>query len=686
MRLRSLLPLVPLLLVAACASSTTNVEAGGSPGPTTNPDPNAETDPLDSAPEGEPQCTSTGWCWESPYVPSTIHALHRATAKEGAPANPVWAVGDDGTILRSRSRGDAWLKMVVPTTKHLLGVFALDRASRSPTGEKRKAWAVGTEGTVVAFDGKAWSTVDLGLGLGSSTTFTGVWAAAEDDVWLVGHLDEKVKGNIQRVGILVHGDGKTWTRDASAHLPLYAVTGTNANNVWIGGGGTGLDSFDSGETELSHYDGKTWTRDESSGSTGVVAGLVVMPDSTDLARHAYATTNTPSSGANHILHYDGSRWKSEYQTRDQQLGAMTLDAWGEPMAIGPHLVARSEGKWRVESKDGMAGVNAVWPVDQERTLVAGEFGMLAPLAAPRLGDTMPRQSMPGGHYAFANGLFSFANGRWSFLKAPEARNERSATFSFGVGQDPNALLLIAQVAASDTNGYTEAYTWDGKRSDMYALPVGRGFYDPRHVARTKSGHTWFTGGSATVIHHGSNGAPLSVPTCSNRPMSAANLWAIGDDIFTSGTAYGTIDHVDAQGTCTTIKPLESSGFAHLESIDGTSPTDVWMLVNTTEQPAGDSTPTTQTHTVFRFDGVTVRAVGKVAVPSADAPHDSTLHIRVTGKDDAWVVGAKRVFHWSGTSFEAVSLGISSEVKFADVWKNGSEVRLVASGGRVLKKQ
>lgn len=675
MRLRSFLPWLPLLLATACASSTTSVQPGG-PG-TTDPNPDAEADPLDTVAEGEPQCSAVGWCWETPYVPSTLRAIHRAPAAEGAPATPLWAVGDDGTLLRSRSRGDAWLKMVVPTTKSLLSVFAT---------EKRKAWAVGAEGTVLAFDGKAWSAVDLGIGLtASTTTFTGVWAAANDDVWIVGHADEKVKGNLQRVGILVHGDGKTWTRDASAHLPLYAVSGTGADNVWIGGGGAGAGSFDSGETELSHFDGATWSRDLSAGAAGVVAGLVVMPLSTGPTRQAFATTNTPSSGANRVLHYDGSTWKAEYQTRDAVLGAMALDASGDPIAIGPRLVARRDGEWRFEGKDPMAGVNAVWPVDQERMLLAGEDGLLAPLGTPRIGGVMPRQSLPAGVYAFAHGVFSFANSKWSLLKAPEPRNERASAFSFGVGSDPNSLLLIAQVAASDTNGYSEGYAWDGKRWDVYSLPIGHGYYDPRHVVRTKNGHTWF-GGGGTVVHHGPTGAPLTVPSCppSSQPSSAVHLWAIGDDVFGTGL-YGNVEHIDPQGTCTWIKTQDVVGFGGLESIDGTSATDLWFLTNTTKTTNGQPPPT-QTHTVWRSDGVSVRAVGKVEVPSADSPYETTIHIRVTGKDEAWIVGTKRVFRWSGAAFEQVATGISSDVKFADVWKTGNEVRLVASGGRVLKKQ
>ena len=187
MRLRLLLPWFALL--TACSASGTSVsDAPEGPGPSTE-----VADPLDGMPEGEPQCSTTGWCWESPYVPSTMRGLH-AAAVEGA---PLWAVGDDGTILRSRSHGDAWRKMVVSTTKNLRAVFALD---------KRVAWAVGAEGTVLAFDGQAWSAVDLGLGLDATATLTAVWASSANDVWIVGHVDEKVKG---RVGLVIHGDGTT---------------------------------------------------------------------------------------------------------------------------------------------------------------------------------------------------------------------------------------------------------------------------------------------------------------------------------------------------------------------------------------------------------------------------------------------------------------------------------------------
>ena len=103
------------------------------------------------------------------HVPSgTTEALHAITAPR---SNAAWAVGDNGTVLRWR--GSSFTPETVPTTARLTSVHA------SSTSD---VWAVGLGGTVLQHNGRAWSLVDAG----TQQDLHAVFAFGPDDVWLLG--------------------------------------------------------------------------------------------------------------------------------------------------------------------------------------------------------------------------------------------------------------------------------------------------------------------------------------------------------------------------------------------------------------------------------------------------------------------------------------------------------------------
>ena len=97
-------------------------------------------------------------------------------------------------------------------------------------------WSVGsTQPVIEHYDGVSWTRDSSVTGMGS---LSGIWGNCPSDFWAVGNTGTNLDA---LTPVLLHFDGLVWTTVPTPFIsPLFglnAVTGTDANDLWIGFGG-----------------------------------------------------------------------------------------------------------------------------------------------------------------------------------------------------------------------------------------------------------------------------------------------------------------------------------------------------------------------------------------------------------------------------------------------------------------
>jgi photosystem II stability/assembly factor-like uncharacterized protein len=305
--------LLVMLAIAACGSPKAALtDAGDDDGPGTD---GGEPDaPPDTCPVGD-------WCVETSPVAATL--LKSVWA---AGLNTVFAVGDNGTILRRRD--NAWTAMESPTTEHLRGVWAA-----SPTD----AWAVGEGGTILRYDGTAWTAT------GSSTLdFKAIWGSGSDDVWMAGF------------GSIVHWNGSAFDSKTLTG-ELLSISGTGPDDVWVTGESAKVD----------HFTG-TWTTGIDAGGGNSYFAILALP-----ATEVWVSTFAPNM---QTRQFDGvSTWTPHSTSGAIFVGfyaAAPDDIWG----VGTTTAARWNGSaWTGESPAGnMADLQSVSGIGSSLWIVGSD--------------------------------------------------------------------------------------------------------------------------------------------------------------------------------------------------------------------------------------------------------------------------------------------------------------------------
>ena len=245
-------------------------------------------------------CSPGPWCQEtSPVSGMLLHGVWAASADD------VFAVGDQGTILRRTN--DAWTAMASGTTAALRAVWGTSSSD---------VWAGGPSGVVLHWNGSAWSAVS-----GATTDIEQIWGSSASDVWFAGQ------------GTVLRSSGGALTTAASFGGILLAVSGTSPNDVWVTGE----------STNLHHWNGSTWT----TVTTG--AGPSMM---TVLALGAADVWATGSTSGKETQHFTGSStWAFKHVTTVlNNLSALGAnDIWGT-------------GASKVSHWDGTAWSTPVTPI------------------------------------------------------------------------------------------------------------------------------------------------------------------------------------------------------------------------------------------------------------------------------------------------------------------------------------
>jgi hypothetical protein len=201
---------------------------------------------------------SDGLIWSAVSISGTT-PTQNLSAVWGASATDVWVVGEGGLILHGSANG--LMREISNTTENLTAVWGTAANEvwavsalgtvlrREPTGWTVQAtdlaarifyglWLAGRADVWVAGDrvslhndGVAWAAAPNPLDVATS-----IWGSASDDIWAVG------RSTAPNATVISRFNGVQWLAVTSpATMPLQAVRGSSATNVWaVGNGGTVL--------------------------------------------------------------------------------------------------------------------------------------------------------------------------------------------------------------------------------------------------------------------------------------------------------------------------------------------------------------------------------------------------------------------------------------------------------------
>jgi len=139
----------------------------------------------------------------------------------GVSKSQVWAVGDNGSILKCKASSycsySYWSADTSGTTNHLKDVYGFSASD---------IYAVGFSGTVLHYNGSTWKS----MGPNTDTYFYGVWGTSSSDLWAVGHPYFKPSESVW------HYNGTTWKSYPPPRTSyLNSVWGASSSEVWAVG-------------------------------------------------------------------------------------------------------------------------------------------------------------------------------------------------------------------------------------------------------------------------------------------------------------------------------------------------------------------------------------------------------------------------------------------------------------------
>ncbi len=546
----------------------------------------------------------TGWSTESGAVSNA--SLLGVWAGE----NLAVAVGSDGTILHGSA--GAWETVPSPTSVILTGVWG---------AADDDVWAVGDSGTVLHFDGREWSTVPVP----SPNTLLGIWGLGPDRVWATG------------VDVILAWDGVAWQPMPLPPGPheIWGIWGTDPSNLHaVGQNG-----------RLLHFDGIVWT---------------VMPSPTSLGLfgvHGIHAGEIWAAGVNGtLLRFDGSDWTVQPSPTPGNLFAVTGDGPGRLAAVGNRgVVLRFTGTtWTLVPQDATADNLRAADSDASGNLVVA--GWSAAIARRRGGSVWESEvrgndlfsaTVSGSGEWFAAGVAGMvlkrdvSGGGWTRLPAP------TTEAIFGLAAGPGNELIA--VGDSSTLLRFDGAVWS---------PI-----PPVTSIPTLWRSVWVDpGGDAVIVGEGGrimqrrNGTWETVPSPTTRflrhvfGLGPDRIWAVGDD--------GIILRYDGTAWASMTSPVAT----RLRGIWGTADDDLFAV--------GEE------GVILRFDGtrwfampspveLELRAVTGTGPTDVVAVGEEGVILRFDG--GSWVVSARTI--------DGFLLGALSD---------GQEVRAVGQGLAVLR--
>lgn len=242
-----------------------------------------------------------GW-----WVPQTSGSTENLRAIWAADATNLWAVGDNGTILKGN--GSTWTAQTSGTTQHLRAVWGTSATN---------LWAVGDGGTILKGDGTSWTAQTSN----TTTVLRGIWGSSGTNIFAVGD-----GGTILR-----STNGTSWAVTTSGTTnQLRAVHGVDASNIYaVGAVGT-----------ILKWSGTAWAA-QTSGITSQLNAVFVVN-----------STNIWAAGTGGVVRKGtGTAWSA-------QTSGSTADLNGVWAASTTNLLAAGALSTQMTSTNGTSWTNA----------------------------------------------------------------------------------------------------------------------------------------------------------------------------------------------------------------------------------------------------------------------------------------------------------------------------------------
>lgn len=576
----------------------------------------------------QPGCSIDDWCWMFPQPQgNTLWSVW------GSSATDAWAVGDSGALLHFT--GDKWQPVVSPTNNALWSVWGTSASD---------VWAVGDRATVLHYDGQSWTpysiaadpnggacstsaqclsgqACDTGAGVCKGTpigSLYAVWGTGADDVWMVGGSGtvlHKSGGNLTRLhppnmpayNSLLHGvwgtggsiwtigaggvvnkfDGTNWSTatigDATTTI-LTTITGTDANNIFVGA----LDGA------LRHFSGGSWMTVSPFANNGIYGLWAQGTDVYAVGEVLY----TDAAGADGTKRMGAvKKWNGTMFTDVPGALPVTLfGVWGTAannlfMVGASGTVVRYDGSAFTSSSpiDALTGVSGpivgVTGSANNNLTAVGDWG-----ATMQWNGTAWQQVANSIYIRFTNVagtsdnlwataidatnnlnlpvLYQFGGGKWNSVTTPANRPLRGIWISGADGMvagDNDSLLSRTGSTWTPRNvvgagGTTLRGVWGADPSNVWIVGGGDETNSAINQAKYPGKILRFNGASAVPVYNTPGGSTLWAVWGTD----ATHVWAVGD--------AGVI--VAWDGSTWAMQP--SGTMFALNGIWGTSATDIYV--------------------------------------------------------------------------------------------------------------
>lgn len=270
-----------------------------------------------------------GW-----WVSQTSGSAENLRAIWAADATNLWAVGDNGTILKGD--GTTWTAQTSGTTQHLRAVWGTSATN---------LWAVGDGGTVLKGDGSTWTAQTSG----TTNALRGVWGTSGTNVFAVGD-----GGTILR-----STNGTSWAATSSTTTnQLRAVHGVDASNIYaVGAGGT-----------ILKWSGTAWAA-QTSGITSQLNAVFVV-NSTNI--WAVGTGGVVRKGT-------GTAWSAQTSGSTADLNGVWASSTTNLLisgALSTQLISTNGTSWSIATLSVPGVFNSTFGTSATIGWAVGDAGMI----------------------------------------------------------------------------------------------------------------------------------------------------------------------------------------------------------------------------------------------------------------------------------------------------------------------
>jgi hypothetical protein len=273
-----------------------------------------------------------GRTWTRVTVPSLRGQYSGLGSVTDISPSDAWATGqlyDSAQILHWN--GKAWSRVPIPS----IGSHSLSTISAASASD---IWAVGS-GASLHWNGKTWTRVTVPVS--GLHNLNSIKVLSSSNAWAVGSVTVASSFGDTSANLILHWNGKTWTRIPSPAPPyakygafLNGVTAVSADNIWAVGCTDGCQVQGAFSPQIEQWNGKTWKQAAAPVTPYGIYTLnsVAAASASDAWAVGGGGPGTALSGA--IAHWNGRTWKLSPGISGTQFSGVTALSPGNAWAVG----------------------------------------------------------------------------------------------------------------------------------------------------------------------------------------------------------------------------------------------------------------------------------------------------------------------------------------------------------------